>query len=104
MDNYQVKYSVFNAALQRVVYFMSKCFVLLQMYAASLFVLTFVLAMNTYVADTHNFYDYFVKSGERWERLIVTCVLYLIILLISYLILKVLCFLKNKECKENERI
>ncbi|GGP08911.1 hypothetical protein GCM10011346_11120 [Oceanobacillus neutriphilus] len=68
MRDSEEKYSVFEAALQTVVYLKSK------RYTASWFVLTFVLTADTYVISKHNF------------------------------TLKSLCFLKNKECKKNERI
>ncbi len=98
MGNSREKYIVFEAALQTVVYPMSK------RYAASESVLTFVLAAGTYVIGTHHFCNYFSKEGVSEEKLIAASILYQVIILIAYYKLKLLYFLKNKECKKNERI
>ena len=97
MGNSTEKNNVFDAALQRIVYLKPKC------YAAVWFVLTFVLAIDTYAIGINNFNRYITKVEESWGKLIISCTLYLIMFYISYIKLKPLRCLKSKECKKNER-
>lgn len=101
MEKIQGKNKAFESDF---VYFIVRCLTMDKRYVVFWITLTLVFVINTYLTGIKNFYSYFANEEVNWKVLIVLFVLYSIIFLISYFKLRLLRFLKNKECKNNERI